>query len=464
MVPLQHEKEYSAEPRMRKEMRAEEEKSSNALLLEKRCHKFLNLLRNSSIPWYIQFQNLMKDFKAENIDVASLRGKVQELLQGRPDLIAGFNAFLPEGYKITIASPPPPKSPLPREKIVCRKRKRDDDSDGGVDAEPKDSKIRKDTRFVNKAKEGDEATIPPPPSPPRVKEVLSGKREWDDDSTTGDDAGSIDSKLRKVIDFVNKVAKRFRKDNDEGGGDHNACQSTTEEYFNTFLDMISKRNKSSPITEEEEHQIYKLVATFLKGYPDLIDEFTHLLTTVPSLSSMIDFSNCKTCTPSYRLWPENFPIPAANRRSELASQVLNDRWVCVPSATSDDSGDVGHIILKSQHELNLLQCEEDAYEHDMLEESVHSASENIKVLLDKIKNVNRPSKIHIKKYLTEMNLRCIERLYGERGVEMIDVLRNDFQVALPVISNRLEQKKQELKQERSNLKKRWDRLYKRGVC
>lgn len=99
---------------MRKEMTAEEENSSKALLQEN-CRKFLNFLTN--FPSYIhEFQNLMKDFKASNIDVESLQEKVHELFQGHSDLIVGFNAFLPEGYKITIASPPPPKSPLPREK------------------------------------------------------------------------------------------------------------------------------------------------------------------------------------------------------------------------------------------------------------------------------------------------------------------------------------------------------------
>ncbi|XP_062014810.1 paired amphipathic helix protein Sin3-like 3 [Rosa rugosa] len=470
MVPLP-EKEYSAEPRMMKEKSAGEEASSTKASWEKRSLEFIDSLRN--FPWFKEYQNLMKDYKNKEIDLAILVEKMVELFKGRPELIAGFNKFLPETYQITIPAP----TLLPRVRIVCQKRKRSDDSASDSGGGAKDSKIRKvircdyktKGRFHDEDKESDEGHHvflgheSPTLSPrPRIT-VLSNKAKNDDDSTTDcDDAGSIDSKLRKVIAFVNKVEERFRSNNDDGGDDDDTCQS----HIEFFLDMVCKRNKSSPNrsidADEEELQIYKKVATLLEGHSDLIDEFTQFLTEVPRVDSIIDFRKCKTCTPSYRLLPKNLPIPGATKRSKLASEVLNDRWVCVntsPSTTSSTSRGGGRRInRKSQHEQDLLDWEEEKYEHDMLEEYVNSVANNIAALIKEIKNES-PTEIYLEEHLTEMNLRCIERLYGLRGRDMVDLLKNNIQAVLPVILRRLKQKQKELKRKRSDLKQEWAHLF-----
>jgi len=50
---------------------------------------------------YTQFLDIMKDFKAHNIDTPSVITRVKHLFHGHRDLILGFNAFLPQGYNIT---------------------------------------------------------------------------------------------------------------------------------------------------------------------------------------------------------------------------------------------------------------------------------------------------------------------------------------------------------------------------
>lgn len=49
---------------------------------------------------YNQFLDVMKDFKAQNIDTSEVIKRVSELFRGHKDLILGFNTFLPPGYKI----------------------------------------------------------------------------------------------------------------------------------------------------------------------------------------------------------------------------------------------------------------------------------------------------------------------------------------------------------------------------
>lgn len=113
---------------------------------------------------------------------------------------------------------------------------------------------------------------------------------------------------------------------------------------------------------------------------------------------------------------------------------------------------------KSQHEQNMFRWEEQRFELDRLVESVNSASKSIKVLLEKIEKDN-PSVIYIKDHLTELDWRCIERLYDEQGLEAMDELRKNIRVALPVMLYRLKQRKEKLKQCQSDLNQRWAQIY-----
>ncbi|KAI3665915.1 hypothetical protein L6452_44550 [Arctium lappa] len=70
----------------------------------------------------------------------------------------------------------------------------------------------------------------------------------------------------------------------------------------------------------------------------------------------LDLSNCQRCTPSYRLLPDDYPIPSVSQRSELGSQVLNDLWVSVTSGSEDYS--FKHMR-KNQYEESLFRCEDD---------------------------------------------------------------------------------------------------------
>ncbi|KAI9469126.1 MAG: hypothetical protein EXX96DRAFT_492645 [Benjaminiella poitrasii] len=49
---------------------------------------------------YNQFLNIMKDFKSQKIDTPGVIKRVSTLFRGYPELISGFNTFLPPGYRI----------------------------------------------------------------------------------------------------------------------------------------------------------------------------------------------------------------------------------------------------------------------------------------------------------------------------------------------------------------------------
>ncbi|KAM7468597.1 hypothetical protein LguiB_016159 [Lonicera macranthoides] len=172
----------------------------------------------------------------------------------------------------------------------------------------------------------------------------------------------------------------------------------------------------------------------------------------------LDLSNCDSCTPSYRLLPKNYLIPSASQRTEIGAQVLNDHWVSVTSGSEDYS--FKHMR-KNQYEESLFRCEDDRFELDMLLESVNATTKRVEELLDKMNRstIKTDNPIHIEDHFTALNLRCIERLYGDHGLDVMDVLRKNAPLALPVILTRLKQKQEEWARCRSDFNKVWAEIY-----
>ncbi|KAF9623250.1 hypothetical protein IFM89_000739 [Coptis chinensis] len=174
--------------------------------------------------------------------------------------------------------------------------------------------------------------------------------------------------------------------------------------------------------------------------------------------SELDLSNCPRCTPSYRLLPKNYPIPSASQRSDLGAQVLNDCWVSVTSGSEDYS--FKHMR-RNQYEESLFRCEDDRFELDMLLESVNATTKRVEDLLDKMNDntTKADNTIRIEDHFTALNLRCIERLYGDHGLDVMDVLRKNASLALPIILTRLKQKQEEWSRCRSDFNKVWAEIY-----
>ncbi|XWS40811.1 hypothetical protein CRYUN_Cryun17cG0027500 [Craigia yunnanensis] len=172
----------------------------------------------------------------------------------------------------------------------------------------------------------------------------------------------------------------------------------------------------------------------------------------------LDLSNCQRCTPSYRLLPDDYPIPSASQRSELGAQVLNDHWVSVTSGSEDYS--FKHMR-RNQYEESLFRCEDDRFELDMLLESVSSTAKRAEDLLNSINEnkINMDSPVRVEDHFTVLNLRCIERLYGDHGLDVMDILRKNPALALPVILTRLKQKQEEWTKCRLDFNKVWAEIY-----
>ncbi|MCO5610178.1 hypothetical protein L7F22_064414 [Adiantum nelumboides] len=174
--------------------------------------------------------------------------------------------------------------------------------------------------------------------------------------------------------------------------------------------------------------------------------------------SELDLSNCEQCTPSYRLLPKSYPKPVVSHRKPLAHEVLNDTWVSVTSGSEDYS--FKHMR-RNQYEESLFRCEDDRFELDMLLESTAITAKRMEELLEIMQEANskQDGQVHLDEYLTAINIRCVERIYGDHGLDVIDLLRKNAAVALPVILSRLKQKRDEWSKCKEDMNKVWAEVY-----
>ncbi|CAK9220996.1 unnamed protein product [Sphagnum troendelagicum] len=173
--------------------------------------------------------------------------------------------------------------------------------------------------------------------------------------------------------------------------------------------------------------------------------------------SELDLSNCDQCTPSYRLLPKHYPRPISSHRNSLADSVLNDSWVSVTSGSEDYS--FKHMR-KNQYEESLFRCEDDRYELDMLLETTLSTANLVGESVEKpLDGVKQESPHHLLDQLSAIHLRSIERVYGDHGADIIELLRRNPIPTAPVIYNRLRQKQEEWSNCRVEMNKVWSEVY-----
>ncbi|KAI4312735.1 hypothetical protein MLD38_037533 [Melastoma candidum] len=84
-----------------------------------------------------------------------------------------------------------------------------------------------------------------------------------------------------------------------------------------------------------------------------------------------------------------------------------------------------NICAKKKIEESLFRCEDDRLELDMLLGSVSSTKKRVEEVLssvnENVKSLEAP--IQVENYFNALNLRCIERLYGDHGLDVVEESR-----------------------------------------
>ncbi|KAJ7557020.1 hypothetical protein O6H91_05G108900 [Diphasiastrum complanatum] len=75
---------------------------------------------------------------------------------------------------------------------------------------------------------------------------------------------------------------------------------------------------------------------------------------------------------------------------------------------------------KNRYEESFFCCEDDRFALDMLLESIAITGKRVGEMIENILDLTRPeSQFSLDEHLSAMNLRCIEMLYGDHGLEVI---------------------------------------------
>jgi paired amphipathic helix protein Sin3a len=200
------------------------------------------------------------------------------------------------------------------------------------------------------------------------------------------------------------------------------CRPGLLEEFNDFLDCCygflgsdlakkspSKRKRSPSGNQEESNCLY----------------------------DKPDFSKRQQVTPSYYEWPAKDQIPNFDEEDCPLNNCLR-----IGPGNLTGSGRSSRGRTKSKEEKLRDDYEDKKYELDMLVASIASTTK----AAEKLMIMNSENPIPVEEGLSSMNLRCIENLYGENGIELLGVLRENPRAVLPVIVPRLQRKLEEAKE------------------
>ncbi|XP_062849740.1 SIN3 transcription regulator family member Aa isoform X2 [Trichomycterus rosablanca] len=219
-------------------------------------------------------------------------------------------------------------------------------------------------------------------------------------------------------------------------------------------------------------ELVQLVLPFLGKFPELFTwfknflgykEMSHLETypkerATEGIAMEIDYSSCKRLGFSYRALPKSYQQPKCTGRTPLCKEVLNDTWVSFPS-WSEDSTFVSSK--KTQYEEHIYRCEDERFELDVVLETNLST---IRVLESVQKKLSRMPAEEQAKFRLDNTLggtsdvihrKAIHRIYGEKALDIIDGLKKNPAISVPIVLKRLKLKEEEWREAQRGFNKIW---------
>ncbi|CAH2055356.1 unnamed protein product, partial [Thlaspi arvense] len=382
---------------------------------------------------YKSFLDILNMYRKENKEISEVYNEVAILFEGHSDLLEEFTRFLPASLPSHSAaqysrsqaqlyndrgSGPPLIRHMQVEKERRRERavaSRGDDSDDKTMVKmQREQRKRADKENREKRgrdlddREAEQDNLHHFPEKRKSSRRAEGPEAYAG-SASQSEKHNLKSMRNEAFVFCEKVKERLCSQDD---------YQTFLKCLNIFSNGIIQRKELQNLiitdisgthaaesfsSEEQLSRSMKVEEKEVEHKPDLeaVKETEQCKEEYMGKSIQeLDLSNCECCTPSYRLLPPDYPIPTASQRSELGAEVLNDHWKITLSGS-----------------------------------------------------------FRIEDHFTALNLRCIERLYGDHGLDVIDILHKNPATALPVILTRLKQKQDEWKKCREDFDKVWAKVY-----
>ncbi|XP_052869994.1 uncharacterized protein LOC128275509 [Anopheles cruzii] len=225
-----------------------------------------------------------------------------------------------------------------------------------------------------------------------------------------------------------------------------------------------------------------LITPFLSRYPDLLKWFQDFVgspsgattecvplsaaaaaaqrqdRTQNELAMDIDLSTCKRLGASYCALPKSHENVKCSGRTSLCRDVLNDTWVSFPTWSEDSTFVTSR---KTQYEEFIYRCEDERFELDVV---IETNSATIRVLEGVQKRLTRMSQDEISRFRLDdclggtsptIHQRALRRIYGDKAADIIQGLKKNPSVAVPVVLRRMKAKEEEWREAQKSFNKQW---------
>ncbi|XP_062855517.1 paired amphipathic helix protein Sin3b isoform X2 [Trichomycterus rosablanca] len=208
---------------------------------------------------YNKFLDIMKEFKSQSIDTPGVINRVSQLFHGHPDLVLGFNAFLPPGYRIEI----------PKNGMAFLQSPFTAQVSPGKAKSAESSSAPSET-VASPQSVSSSSGAPEPPT--RLALPLPSQSQPATASSSSPPASEASPvEFDSAISYVNKIKSRFL--------DHPEIYRSFLEILHTYQkeQLELKENKSRTSAGMTEDEVFSKVASLFKGQEDLLAEFGQFL-------------------------------------------------------------------------------------------------------------------------------------------------------------------------------------------
>jgi paired amphipathic helix protein Sin3a len=247
----------------------------------------------------------------------------------------------------------------------------------------------------------------------------------------------------------------------------------TSDVYDNFLRCLTLYNQE--IVSKSE--LMTLVTPFLSKEPELLKRFQEFLkfSTSPEAIALsvaqrqdlraqtdtaaeIDVTQCKRLGTSYCALPKTSEPKKCSGRTPLCREVLNDVWVSFPSWSEDSTFNTSR---KTQYEEFIYRCEDERFELDVV---IETNSATIRVLEGVQKKMSKMSTDELNRFKLDDSLggtsqtihqRALRRIYGDKSPDIIEGLKKNPHVAVPVVLRRLKAKEEEWREAQKGFNQQW---------
>ncbi|KAK9448081.1 uncharacterized protein V1518DRAFT_419605 [Limtongia smithiae] len=261
---------------------------------------------------YNRFLDIMKDFKSQSIDTPGVIDRVSTLFSGHPNLIQGFNTFLPPGYRIECSLDPSDPNPI-RVTTPMGTTTRPDGQMPIYDQArpwPQDS-------YAYPAD-----TLAQANTMSQLHAVANGSRQSSAQPEQKRVGGPVE--FNHAITYVNKIKNRF---------------ATQPDIYKSFLEILQTyQREQRPIGD-----VYDQVKTLFTDAPDLLDDFKQFLPEAAQQRSVSSPEGGAYAVPATRLPPVgNFAPPnAPKEKKKRNAAAVADSSVATPSLVGASASAAG---------------------------------------------------------------------------------------------------------------------------